>query len=139
MKRYQNKSIKIILTLPRCGTHFLWSRHIASKNYQLLYDADIIPALSVLADKCPEKLDFLNLASENPNYNFQYGSQWAACENMTAKEHLEYLKSKYRAVSSFDLFNRILNLQDNTTKYLFSVNRFVYTNSYHFLFHNFIC
>jgi len=131
------KRIKIILTLPRCGTHFIWARLIASGRYQLIYDADRIPALQVLSMYYNKKLDFLYPAPINPNYSFQYNSLKDIHEPLTASEHLKALEKMYHAQPGYELFNRIMSLQENDGRCLFSVNRFVYTGSYKFLFKDF--
>ncbi len=122
--------IKIILTLPRGGTHFVWSRFVSSGSYQLIYDADRIPALSVLADNCKEKLDFLCPSPINPNYNFQYNSLVDLNEPLTAAQHLQKLSERYSAPPGFELFKKIMSLQDSGNKCLFSINRFIYTCAY---------
>jgi hypothetical protein len=136
----QNKShprVKVILSLPRCGTHFLWSRYVRSGKYQLIYDADIIPALSVLSETCSEKLKFMCPPPSNTNYNFAYNSLKDTGEPLTAKEHLQFLFQQYGVNSAQELFNKLLSLQDNNNKTLFIINRFVYTCSYDFLFNEF--
>lgn len=131
------KNIKIMLSFPRCGTHFMWTRYIHSGRYQLIFDADIIPALSVLADECDETLGFLFPSPKNPYYNFAYNSLVDAKRRLTAKQHLEMLLHKYQASNDFDLFRKILDLQDSSGRTLLSINRFVYTTSYKFLFNGF--
>ncbi len=126
----EKTKVKVILTMPRCGTHFFWSRFVSSENYQLIYDADRLPALSVLADNCKEKLDFLYPSFINPNYNFQYNSLIEVNESLTATQHLQKLSEKYSARPGFELFEKIMSLQDSDNKCLFSVNRFIYTCAY---------
>lgn len=118
-------------------THFIWSRYIDSRRYQLIYDADRIPALSILADKCQEKLEFLCAPNPNPNYNFQYNSLNEVSESLTAAEHLANLGRKYSASSSYESFCNSLALQDISHGSLLSINRFIYTTSYDFLFKTF--
>ncbi|MBN2583285.1 MAG: hypothetical protein JXL80_09460 [Planctomycetes bacterium] len=132
-----DRRVKIFLTLPRCGTHFIWSRLVESGRHQLIYDADRVPALTVLARHCAEKLSFLCPPPENPNYNFQYNSLSDCREPLTAAEHLERLSRRYDAEAGFNLFSRIMSLQDAGDRSLFSVNRFVYTLRYDFLFEEF--
>jgi hypothetical protein len=140
MKNQRSSSqgrVKVVLSLPRCGTHFVWSRYIHAGQYQLIYDADRIPALSVLADECGEKLDFLYPPPINPNYNFAYNSLYDINRSLTAAEHLERLSAKYSASPGFELFKKIMSLQDTGGRYLLSVNRFVYSISYRYLFKDF--
>jgi hypothetical protein len=118
--------ITIILTRPRCGTHFIWSRLVESGKYQLIYDADRIAALHVLASKYQGKLDFLCPAPRNPNYNFQFNSLREVDVPLSAAEHLARLKKKYEASDDFDLFVKLMSLQDHGRRTLFSINRFVY-------------
>ena len=126
----------MILSLPRCGTHFIWSRFIASGQFQLIYDADRLPALMVLGKYCNEKLDFLYPAPSNPNYNFQYNSLHEVDKPLTAAEHVARLAEKYYATEGYELFQAIMSRQDVRAKTLFSVNRFYYTNNYDYLFKN---
>jgi len=130
------KSPRIILSLPRCGTHFFWTRLVASGRYQLIFDADRIPAFKVLSEHCSGKLQFLYPPPKNPNYNFQYNSLVGTNRPMTAAEHLDWLKAKYSASSARDLFEKIMDLQDTGGRRLFSINRFCYTISYEWLFTN---
>ena len=130
------KSPRIILSLPRCGTHFFWTRLVASGRYQLIFDADRIPAFKVLSEHCSGKLQFLYPPPKNPNYNFQYNSLVGTNRPMTAAEHLDWLKAKYSASSDRDLFEKIMDLQDAGGRRLFSINRFCYTISYEWLFSN---
>jgi len=125
--------------MPRCGTHFIWSRYMQSGRYQLIYDADRIPALSILARECQEKLDFLYPAPINPNYNFQYNSLSNIDRILTAKEHLGILMAEHECSTDNELFKRIMLLQDcePEERSLLSINRFIYTTSYDFLFRNF--
>ena len=139
-------NITNIFTVPRCGTHFIWGEFIKSQQYQMIYDADRLPALNLLSKNYTKKLDFLlsdnkdySLTAENPNYNFQYNSlvDWMG-SSLTAKEHLEKMKEKYNTSNTDELFHRILELQDiKQDKELFSVNRFIYTMNYDFLFDGF--
>lgn len=131
------KRVKIILTFPRCGTHFIWSRYISSGRYQLIYDADRVSALTVLADKYKGRLDFLYPSPRNPNYNFQYNSLSYVDRSLTADEHLDWLSRRYSAKRGSELFDRIMLLQDNDKRSLFSINRFIYTCSYDFLIKNY--
>lgn len=131
------KRVKIILTFPRCGTHFIWSRYISSGRYQLIYDADRVPVLTVLADKYKGRLDFLYPSPRNPNYNFQYNSLSYVDRSLTADEHLDWLSRRYSAKRGRELFDRIMLLQDNDKGSLFSINRFIYTCSYDFLIKNY--
>lgn len=133
----QQKSIRVMLSLPRCGTHFMWTRYVHSDRYQLIFDADIIPALSVLSDECDETLDFLYPPPKNPYYNFGYNSLIDTKRRLTASQHLDMLSDKYSASSGFDLFKKVLDSQDNGGRILLSVNRFVYTTNYEFLFKDF--
>lgn len=125
---------RMLLSLPRCGTHFFWAHLVASGQYQLIYDADRIPALKVLSEHCGEKLDFLWPPPKNPNYNFQYNSLQETERPMTAAEHVQWLMEKYSASSDRDLFMKIMRLQDMGGRRLFSINRFCYTISYEWLF-----
>ena len=134
MNNDNRKPTKIILTLPRCGTHFFWTRFVSSGKYQLVYDADRIPALKVLGEHCREKLDFLYPAPRNPNYNFQYNSLCEMTRTMAATEHIGKLKEKYSSADDYDLFRRIMDAQDTQGKTLLSINRFCYTISYDWLF-----
>ena len=131
------KKLKIVLSIPRAGTHFIWSRCVSRGDYQLIYDADRIPALSVLARDCPEKLEVLSQPAPNPNYNFQYNSMGEVKYPATAREHLGFLFKKYGASADQDLFYKSLALQDAGEKTLLSINRFIYTLSYRFIFKNF--
>jgi len=119
--------VKIILTLPRCGTHFIWSRLVQSGRYQLIYDADRIPALDVLGGQYDGKLDFLCPPPANPNYNFQFNSLSEVDVPLSAREHMDRLMRKHSAASPFELFQKLMALQDNGSRMLFSINRFVYT------------
>ncbi|NIA20826.1 MAG: hypothetical protein GWP05_02395 [Anaerolineaceae bacterium] len=133
-----NRRVKIFLTLPRCGTHFIWSRLVQSGSHQLIYDADRIPALTVLSRHCDEKLNFLCPPPENPNYNFQYNSLADLHEPLTAAEHLDRLAAGYgEPAGGLNLFRRIMALQDAGRRSLFAVNRFCYTIRYDFLFKQF--
>ena len=118
-----------ILGLPRAGTHFIWSRLIMSQKYQLIYDADRVPALTVLAERNKRPLKFLYPSPSNPNYNFQYNSLSEAKKALTAQEHLALLQNKYKASDNNDLFQKIMDLQDPGKRSLFSINRFCYTCS----------
>lgn len=131
------RPVKFVLSFPRTGSHFIWSRYIWSGEYQLIYDADRIPVLSVLAQKCQESLDFLRHSSPNPNYNFQYNSFVGREESWTAHQHLEHLYKKYKVTNSFDLFERAMSLQAEHHKHLFSVHRYIYTTHYSDIFKNF--
>ncbi len=133
-----DKKITVVLSFPRCGTHFIWGELIKSGKYQLIYDADILPGLDVLSSSCSGKLDFLceeketNLKVENLNYNFQYSSLkgWAG-ESYTAPDHLEKIRKKYSCDSSIkNLFEKIIDLQDDNNKELLIINRFIYTMHY---------
>lgn len=128
------KPPKIILSLPRCGTHFFWTRHVASGQYQLIYDADRVPALKVLSEHCGGKLEFLSASSRNPNYNFEYNSLVETAGPMTAAEHLQWLQRKYDATDPHELFHKIMALQDTGGRRLLAINRFCYTISYDELF-----
>ncbi|PIQ85240.1 MAG: hypothetical protein COV74_09795 [Candidatus Omnitrophica bacterium CG11_big_fil_rev_8_21_14_0_20_45_26] len=132
-----SRPIKFILTMPRCGTHYIWSRYIQSDRYQLIYDADRIPAFEVLSQCYQGKLNFLRSEALNPNYNFQYNSQIEVNEVSSAKEHLAFLSKKYGAEAGYDLFEAVMARQDNRDRSLFSINRFIYTCSYDFLFKDF--
>lgn len=136
-KRCDRKRIKIILTFPRCGTHFIWSRYVSSGRYQLIYDADRLPALTVLANRYKGKLDFLHPAQKNPNYNFQYNSLSRVDRYLTADEHLEVLSKRYSAKRGKALFDKIMSVQDTDGRCLFSINRFIYNISYDFIFKDF--
>jgi len=130
--------IKIVLSLPRTGTHFFWTRLVASGQYQLIYDADRIPVLAVLRDAYDKPLDFLYPPPLNPNYNFQYNSLCEAKEPLTAEQHLDLLARKYRCrPDPEELFHRIMSRQNNEGRTLFSVNRFIYTCRYSYLFNDF--
>ncbi len=136
MNTESSKSPKIVLSLPRSGTHFFWTRFVASGRYQLIFDADRVPALKVLSQHCSGKLDFLYPPPKNPNYNFQYNSLVETEQPMTAAEHLQWLQEKYSASGPHELFERIMALQDTAGRRLFSINRFCYTISYEWLFNN---
>ncbi|MCE5325929.1 MAG: hypothetical protein LLG01_05895 [Planctomycetaceae bacterium] len=127
------KPTKIILSLPRCGTHFFWSRLVASGQYRLIYDADRVPALKVLAEHNTQKLSFLHPPARNLNYNFQYNSLAEAPGAMTAAEHLDFLSRRYGASDPQELFKAIMDRQDRCGQGLFSINRFCYTISYRWL------
>jgi len=131
------RRLKVYLTLPRCGTHFIWSRLIASGRYQLVYDADRLPALLVLSRECKETLKFLYPAPKSPNCNFQYNSLVEADRPLTAAEHVARLERKYAAPAGLELYKKIMALQDHGDRILFSINRCVYTNRYEFLFEEF--
>lgn len=131
------KKLRVVLSLPRCGTHFMWSRYISSGQYQLVFDADILPAMHILADVCEERLEILNPPPVNPVYNFAYHSLKKSNSAVTAKEHLNRLSEKYGAQPGFELFRKIISLQDDGGRCLLSVSRFVYTNSYRFPFKEF--
>lgn len=132
------KQIRIILSLPRTGTHFFWSRLVVSGRYQLIYDADRIPALAVLSETYDKPLDFLYPPPLNPNYNFQYNSVGKAGRPLTAAEHIDLLARKYRCrPDPEELFHCILSRQDHADRTLFSINRFVYTCRYSFPFRDF--
>jgi hypothetical protein len=127
------------LSLPRTGTHFLWSRLVASGQYQLIYDADRIPALTVLREHYDKPIEFLYPPPLNPNYNFQYNSVSEAKRPLTADEHLALLSRKYRCGNDpEELFHRIMSHQDNGDRTLFSINRFVYTCRYEHPFKDFV-
>ncbi len=127
------KQIRIILSLPRTGTHFFWSRLVVSGRYQLIYDADRLPALAVLSEAYDKPLDFLYPRPLNPNYNFQYNSVGEAGRPLTAGEHLGLLARKYRCrPDPEELFHCILSRQDHADRILFSINRFIYTCRYSF-------
>lgn len=139
----EQKNITIILSFPRCGTHFMWGEFIKSEQYQLLYDADRIPALHILGNAYAKTLDFLCTSETtnlilNPNYNFQYNSliEWGTA-SLTAQQHLNRLKKKYMASSVEQLFHNIIKCQDHGTKELLSINRFIYTVHNDSLFDNF--
>ena len=121
------QNAKIILTLPRCGTHFIWSRLVQSGKYQLIYDADRIPALDVLGRKFDGKLHFLCPSPRNPNYNFQYNSLAGLDVPLAASGHLDRLRAKHSAADPYDLFRKLMELQDHGGRTLFSINRFIYT------------
>lgn len=132
------KQIRIILSLPRTGTHFFWSRLVVSGKYQLIYDADRIPALAVLSEAYDKPLDFLYPPPLNPNYNFQYNSVGEAGRPLTAAEHIDLLAKKYRCrPDPEELFHCILARQDHADRTLFSINRFIYTCRYSFPFKDF--
>lgn len=129
-------NIVSILSFPRCGTHFLWGAMIKSNQYQLIYDADRIPALEVLSRNFDKPIECLCLQSgqdQNPNYNFQYNSlvDWPN-QCLSARQHLAKLDQKYRTSRNPEssLFDRILQRQDNGSRALLSVNRFIYTTYY---------
>lgn len=136
-KRCDRKRIKIILTFPRCGTHFIWSRYVSSGRYQLIYDADRVPALTVLAHKYKGKLEFLYPTPINPNYNFQYNSLRSVDRCLTADGHLDELSRRYGAKRGSELFDKIILMQDTDKECLFSINRFIYTCSYDFLINDY--
>ena len=126
------------LSLPRTGTHFFWSRLVASGRYQLIFDADRVPALAVLRDAYDKPLDFLYPPPINLNYNFQYNSLREARGPLTAAGHLELLAKKYRCrPDAEELFHCIMSRQDHGGRTLFSINRFVYTCRYSFAFKDF--
>lgn len=129
-----SRPTKIILSLPRCGTHFMWSRFIASGQFQLIYDADRLPALMVLSKYCNENLDFLYPAASNPNFNFQYNSLHEVDKPLTAAEHVARLAKRYSAPEGYELFQAIMSRQDVGSKTLFSIKRFCYTMNYDNLF-----
>lgn len=132
------KQIRIILSLPRTGTHFFWSRLVVSGSYQLIYDADRIPALAVLSEAYDKPLAFLYPPPLNPNYNFQYNSMGEADRPLTAKAHLDLLARKYRCgPDPEELFHCIMSRQDHADRTLFSINRFIYTCRYSFPFRDF--
>ena len=127
-----------LLSLPRTGTHFFWSRLIASGQYQLIYDADRVPALAVLRDAYDKPLDFLYPPPLNPNYNFQYNSLREAPGPLSAAQHLELLAKKYGCgADAEELFHRIMSRQASEGRTLLSVNRFIYTCQYSFAFAGF--
>jgi hypothetical protein len=132
------KQVRILLSLPRTGTHFFWTRLVASGRYQLIYDADRIPALAVLRDAYDKPLHFMHPPPLNPNYNFQYNSVREAKGPLTAAEHLNLLARKYGCrPDPEELFHRIMSKQDHEDRTLFSVNRFIYTCRYSMFFSNF--
>lgn len=131
------KKLRVVLSLPRCGTHFMWSRYIASGYYQIVFDADIVPALTILADVCEERMEILNPPPVNLVYNFAYHSLEKSSRSLTAREHLNRLSEKYGMQTGFELFRKIMSLQDDGGRCLLSVSRFVYTNSYRFPFKEF--
>lgn len=133
----QKRRLKVLLTLPRSGTHFIWSRLVASGRYQLVYDADRIPALQVLSRYCDEKLKFLHPAPRSPNCNFQYNSLYEVDRPLTAAEHVAMLEERYGAKGGFELYQKIMSLQDSGDRHLFSINRCFFTNRYEFLFEKF--
>lgn len=133
MKKNRRRDTVIILSLPRCGTHFIWSRYVNAKRYQLIYDADRIPALVILSQLTNVPLTFLYPAPINPNYNFQYNSLLELDRILPAKGHLEFLQNKYATNGNRILFEKIMDLQAIESRYLFSINRFCYTTSYDFL------
>jgi len=135
----RSRKIGIFLSLPRTGTHFVWSRLVASGQYQLIYDADRVAALAVLREEYDKPLEFLYPAPLNPNYNFQYNSVREAPGPLNADQHLALLARKYRCSGEpEELFHRIMAHQDNGTRTLFSVNRFVYTCRYSHPFKDFV-
>src|SRR5688500_9452470 len=135
----RSRAVRNFLSLPRTGTHFLWSRLVASGRYQLIYDADRVAALAVLREEYDKPLEFLYPAPLNPNYNFQYNSLREAPAPLNADQHLALLARKYRcSAEPEELFHRIMAHQDNGTRTLFSVNRFVYTCRYTDLLANFV-
>jgi len=116
----------------------MWTRLVSSGKYQLIYDADRIPAFNVLEKYCDEKLTFLCPPAKNLNYNFQYNSLRDINVALTPREHLEVLKEKYlSAETGKGLFDRIMSVQDNSDRVLFSVNRFIYTSEYEYIFDKF--
>lgn len=134
-----SRKVRIHLSLPRTGTHFLWSRLIASGRYQLIYDADRVAALAVLREAYDKPLDFLYPAPLNPNYNFQYNSLPAAPGPLNADQHLALLARKYRCSAEPEaLFHCIMAHQDNGNRTLFSINRFVYTVRFSHPFRGFV-
>jgi hypothetical protein len=135
----RSRKVLNLLSLPRTGTHFVWSRLVASGRYQLIYDADRIPALAVLREHYDRPIEFLYPAPLNPNYNFQYNSLAEAHAPLTADQHLALLARKYRCGSDpEELFHRIMAHQDNGERTLFSINRFVYTCRYSHPFRDFV-
>ena len=135
VSRPQDVSVKVALSFPRGGTHFLWSRYVQSGRYQLIYDADRVPALSVLAERCDEPLTFLLQPPANPNYNFQYNSLERLAAPLPAAGHLEALARRYGCSSDpRALFLAIMARQDAGQRTLLSVNRFIYTTRQGFLF-----
>ena len=135
----RSRAVRNFLSLPRTGTHFLWSRLVASGRYQLIYDADRVPALAVLREHYDKPIEFLYPAPLNPNYNFQYNSVGEARAPLTADQHLALLARKYRCDGDPEtLFHRIMACQDNGDRTLFSINRFVYTCRYSHPFTDFV-
>lgn len=135
----RSREVRIFLSLPRTGTHFLWSRLVASGRYQLIYDADRVPALAVLRERYDQPIEFLYPPPLNPNYNFQYNSLAEAPGPLTADEHLRLLAAKYRCGRDpEELFHCIMAHQDNGERTLFSINRFVYTCRYTHPFRDFV-
>ena len=124
------RKVKVIFSFQRTGTHYLWSRCIKNNQYQLIYDADRIPALEVLAKYYHKPLTFLTGPIINPNYNFQYNSISENKKLMTAAEHLEFLRNKYDAKTNKEAFFNCMARQSGENTPLLSVNRFVYTNWY---------
>jgi hypothetical protein len=134
-----SRVVRNFLSLPRTGTHFLWSRLVASGKYQLIYDADRVAALAVLREHYDKPLEFLYPPPLNPNYNFQYNSLAEAPGPLTAEQHLALLARKYRCgTDPEELFHRIMTRQDNGARTLFSINRFVYTCRYSHPFKDFV-
>lgn len=131
-----NPVVKVVLSFPRTGTHFLWSRYIASGAYQLVYDADAIPGLYILSKKYEGTIKSLFPAPRNPNYNFQFSSLCEIDKPLSPRQYLEFMSKKYSADIGFDLFEKALALQDCNNKTLLVINRFVYTCSYNFLLDN---
>lgn len=129
--------IKVVLSFPRTGTHFIWSRYISSGAYQLVYDADVIPALHVLAQKYQGTIESLYPPPLNPNYNFQFSSITEIDKPLAPTEYLQFLSKKYGTGTGFELFEKVLSEQDCQDKTLLFINRFIYTCSYNFLLDNF--